>query len=109
MKVKVLSKEIIDSGKAGGRTSLSSAYRINQDVNIEYIASRHIGFSVPDKKYKTKHSVIYFSEKEFPECWNCDCKWFSIKNIFCKHILAVLLRLMLDPKFLKNIKREETK
>lgn len=104
MKIKFYSYEDIEKIRS---SSVLSAKRIAPDVNVDYITAKHIGFSVFDKKYNTKHSVIYFSEKEFPKSWNCDCKWSSIKKGFCKHILAVFLRLNEDEKFLKNFQKEK--
>ncbi|MFX0101827.1 MAG: SWIM zinc finger family protein [Candidatus Hodarchaeota archaeon] len=45
------------------------------------------------------YRIIYYSEKKFPKSWNCDCKWFSLKQKFCKHILAIFLRLIYDLEF----------
>jgi len=36
------------------------------------------------------HSVIYDKEKDE---WNCDCKYFSLKEKECSHILASKLKL----------------
>ena len=84
---------------------LSSGRRIYKEVSVDYITTKHIGFTSKDKLYNTKHSVIYFSEKKFPNSWNCDCHWHSIKKGFCKHILAVFIRLNKDENFLKKIKK----
>lgn len=88
-------------------TSVASGVRIAYDVNVDYVTAKHIGFSCFDKKFDTKHSVIYFSEREFPDSWSCDCKWFSVKRGFCKHILAVFFRLNQDEKFLKKFPKEK--
>ncbi|MCD6547470.1 MAG: hypothetical protein J7K22_02870 [Nanoarchaeota archaeon] len=91
------------------RNRLLHARRISKFVKVDYITPRHIGFTVTDPYYKTKHSVIYFSEKEFPKSWNCDCHWHSIKSGLCKHILSVFIRLEEDSNFLKRFKKEKLK
>jgi hypothetical protein len=107
MKIRVLSVNNMEELKDGiKRGSLNAAKDIFSDVNVDYITSKHIGFTSKDKMYNTAHSVIYFSEKDFKNAWNCDCKWFSIKNLFCKHILAVFLRLNNDKNFLKKFEKE---
>jgi hypothetical protein len=88
-------------------TSVWSGKRIAPDVKVDYVTSKHIGFSCYDPKFNTVHSVIYFSEKKFPNSWNCDCKWHSLKNKFCKHILAVFFRLNEDQNFLKKFQKEK--
>ena len=86
--------------------SLVAAKRIFNDIKVDYLTPKHIGFTCKDKIFDTTHSVIYFSEKEFKKSWNCDCHWFSIKHVFCKHILSVFLRLNEDKLFLKKFKKE---
>ena len=105
VEIKFLSKKSIESSKEISKTSLDAAKRIYKDVKVDYITTKHIGFTCEDRLYGTKHSVIYFSERGFPESWNCDCKWYTLKEKFCKHILAVFLRLNLDENFLKTIKK----
>jgi SWIM zinc finger len=108
MKIRVLSVDSMETLKGGIRKgSLNSAKGIFKDVNVEYITPKHIGFTLKDAVYNTSHSVIYFSEKDFKNAWNCDCKWFSVKNLFCKHILAVFLRLNNDENFLKKFEKEK--
>ncbi len=102
-----LSNEPKDESKYFSKGSFLSARRLWNDLKVDYITSKHISFSVLDKVIDSTRSVIYFSEKEFPKSWNCECKWFSIKNKFCKHILAVFLRLEKDEKFLKKFEKEE--
>lgn len=86
--------------------SLNSARVIVSSVKVDYLTPKHIGCTVKDPVFNTSHSVIYFSEREFKNSWNCDCKWFSLKNIFCKHILAVFIRLNNDAAFLKKFEKE---
>lgn len=87
--------------------SLLAAKRIAGDIKVDYLTPKHIGFTSKDDQYNTVHSVIYFSERDFKDSWNCDCKWFSIKNLFCKHILGVFLRLNNDQNFLKKFEKEQ--
>lgn len=105
MDIKFLSVESMKSSKDINKNSYNSAKRLWKDIKVDYITAKHIGFTCEDKAYNTKHSIIYFDEKDFPESWNCDCKWHSIKGGFCKHILAIFLRLNEDKKFLKTIKK----
>ncbi len=105
MDIQFLSIESIESNKEISKNSYSSAKRMWEDVKVDYITIKHIGFTCIDKTYDTTHSVIYFSEKKFPESWNCDCHWHSIKRGFCKHILAVFIRLNKDKNFLKKFKK----
>ncbi|MCD6576020.1 MAG: SWIM zinc finger family protein [Nanoarchaeota archaeon] len=105
MEIKFLSIKKIESNPDVSRNSYEAAKRMWKDVKVDYITSRHIGFTATDKLYNTKHSIIYFSERKFPKSWNCDCRWHTLKGKFCKHILAVFLRLNKDPFFLKTIKK----
>jgi len=103
MKIKFYSLSEIEKIRS---SSVLEGKRISPDINIDYITSKHVGFSCFDKKLDTKHSVIYFSEKKFPDSWLCDCKWSSLKKGLCKHILSVFFRLNQDENFLKNIEKE---
>lgn len=89
--IKKLDKEV--------NRSYINARKVWKNVKVDYITSKHIGFTV------LGHSVIYFSERKFPKSWNCDCPWYSIKGKFCKHILAVFIRLNKDKNFLKKFKK----
>lgn len=105
MELKFFSINEIKKGKNILKGSVESARRIYKDVSVDYITPKHVGFTSLDKLHDTKHSIIYFSEKEFPNSWNCDCHLHSIKKIFCKHILAVFIRLNKDQTFLKKFKK----
>jgi hypothetical protein len=105
MDIKFFSVKKIESDNTIGKDSYSSAKRLFEGIKVDYITTKHIGFTCEDKVYNSKHSVIYFSEKEFPNSWNCDCHWHSIKNGFCKHILSVFLRLNQDENFLKKFRK----
>ena len=88
--------------------SLLASNRIFYNVKVDYITAKHIGFTCKDDAFNTSHSVIYFSEKkDFKDMWSCDCKWFSLKHIFCKHVLGVFRRLNNDPSFLKKFEKEK--
>ncbi len=88
MKIQVVDeKEILP--KNFPLDSIISSRRIWRQVKIDYVGAKHVGFLVYDPLKKTEHSVIYYSEKKFPDNWSCDCKWFSMKGVYCKHILAV--------------------
>ena len=77
MKVRYIPLKFLEKSHEISRTSLESAKRIYKDVKVDYITAKHIGFTCYDVKYDTTHSVIYFSERNFPESWNCDCKWHT--------------------------------
>jgi len=104
MKIKFYSIEKMNEFRT---TSVASGCRIAYDVKVDYATAKHIGFSCSDKKSDTTHSVIYFSEREFPDSWNCDCKWSSLKRSMCKHIFAVFFRLNQDNNFLKKFEKEK--
>ncbi len=88
MKVKVLRESDILPNNFPLESTIA-ARRIWRQVKVDYVGAKHVGFKVYDPIKKTEHSVIYYSEKKFPNNWSCDCKWFSIKGKYCKHILAV--------------------
>ncbi|MDD5181952.1 MAG: SWIM zinc finger family protein [Candidatus Nanoarchaeia archaeon] len=106
MIIKIASEKSIEALKHNTHGSIDSGKRMINEVNVDYITAKHIGFSCRDYKYKTNHSVIYYSERPLEKAWNCDCKWSSLKEKFCGHILAVFLRLLTDEKFLKKFKKE---
>ena len=105
MDIKFLTSKKIESDPKISKNSYTSAKRMYEDVKVDYVTSKHIGFTSVDKNYGTMHSVIYFSEKKFPDSWNCDCHWFTLKRIYCKHILSVFVRLEKDEVFLKKFKK----
>ncbi len=105
MDIEFFSIKKIKESKEISKNRIESALRIYKDISVDYITPKHIGFTSIDKLHNTKHSIIYFSEKEFPNSWNCDCHWHSIKKGLCKHILAVYLRLNKDKKFLKKFNK----
>lgn len=106
MIIKIASEKSMSEFKKNTSGSFDSGKRMIDDVKVDYITAKHIGFSCCDYKYKTCHSVIYYSERPFEKAWNCDCKWFSLKEKFCGHILAVFLRLLKDEKFLKKFEKQ---
>jgi hypothetical protein len=103
MKVRVFSDELIEKTNGIPRGSILSAKRILNNINIDYVTGKHIGFTCMDPRFNISHSVIYFSEKRFKDAWNCDCKWFSLKRRFCKHILGVFIRVNSDKSFLRDV------
>lgn len=105
MEITFSSLEKIKSDKTINKASYDSAKRLWKDVKVDYITTKHVGFTCVDKAYNTSHSVIFFSEKKPDEAWNCDCHLYSIKKKLCKHILAVFIRLNKDESFLKTIKK----
>lgn len=107
MKINIMSIKDIEELKHNTKGSSNSAKRIWPNVKVDYLTGKHIGFTSKDPKYHNSHSVIYYSErKPLQKAWNCDCKWFSLKQKFCKHILSVFLRIHNDEKFLKKFEKE---
>ena len=64
MKVLVIPEELI-LPRFFPVESIISAKRIWDNIKIDYVTKKHIGFTVEDKITNTKHSVIYLSEKSF--------------------------------------------
>lgn len=106
MKIIILSEKEIEESKNNTKGSMISARRIWPNVKVDYLTGKHIGFTCADPKFDNQHSVIYYSERPIERAWNCDCKWFSLKQKFCKHILAVFLRIQNDQSFLKKFEKE---
>ncbi len=61
-------------------------------VKSDYQTSKHISFIVESEN--GTHNVMYFNEKEGELKWQCDCKWYTLQNKLCSHIIAVNLFLM---------------
>jgi hypothetical protein len=106
MKILVASEKNMEELRNNTKGSLESAKRIWESVKVDYLTAKHIGFTCRDPRYDVSHSIIYYSERKFKRAWNCDCKWFSLKDKFCKHILAVFFRALKDRLFLKNFEKE---
>ena len=60
-------------------------------VKIDYSTSKHISFIVEGDE--TKHNVMYFMEKSGNKKWQCDCKWYTLQNKICSHVIAVNIAL----------------
>lgn len=60
-------------------------------VKVDYSTSKHISFIVEGDE--TKHNVMYFMEKSGNKKWQCDCKWYTLQNKTCSHIIAVNIAL----------------
>ncbi len=60
--------------------------RIMKTVKLDYKTGKHISFTVEGEE---KHSVMYFGEKTEDKRWQCDCKWYTLQNRVCSHIIAV--------------------
>ena len=106
MKIQFLSEERVQNSDLA-KGSIFAAERIWQNIKIDYVTEKHVAFSCHDSKFETNHSVIYFSERKFDKAWLCDCKWFSLKNKFCKHIIGVFYRLNRDKEFLGKLEKEK--
>ena len=56
-------------------------------VKLDYSTGKHVSFSV--KGEESDHNVMYFAEKSGGKRWQCDCKWYTLQNKTCSHIIAV--------------------
>ena len=65
--------------------------RLAKKVSIDYETAKHVSFSVEAEE--TKHNVMYFDEKPSTKKWQCDCKWYTLQNKVCSHMIAVNLAL----------------
>lgn len=68
-------------------------------VNIDYATEKHVSFTVEGDE--NVHNVMYFTEKTGSQKWQCDCKWYTLQNKICSHIIAVNLALkknLIKPK-----------
>lgn len=61
--------------------------RLMNKVSLDYQTVKHTGFIVDGDD--STHSVMYFSEKLGEKRWQCDCKWYTLHNKTCSHIIAV--------------------
>lgn len=61
-------------------------------IKSDYQTSKHISFTV--KSENGIHNVMYFDEKTGDLRWQCDCKWYTLQNKVCSHIIAVNLMLI---------------
>lgn len=78
-----LSEEIVEKGKL-----LFESGKVKKDLDTE----RRIHFTVEGES--EKHSVIF--EKRKKE-WKCDCKFNSLHQKRCSHILSCMLKKNLKP------------
>jgi hypothetical protein len=60
-------------------------------VKLDYSTEKHLSFLV--KGDEDIHNVMYFDEKKYDKKWQCDCKWYTLQDKLCSHIIAVNLAL----------------
>ena len=60
-------------------------------MKVDYSTAKHISFSVQGDE--NVHNVMYFTEKPASKKWQCDCKWYTLQNKTCSHIIAVNLAI----------------
>jgi predicted nucleic acid-binding Zn finger protein len=65
--------------------------RLTNSVNLDYKTDKHISFLV--KGDNEMHNVMYFDEKKQDKRWQCDCKWYTLQDKTCSHIIAVNLAI----------------
>ena len=58
-------------------------------VKLDYDTGKHLSFSVAGEE--SDHNVMYFAEKTGGRRWQCDCKWYTLQNKICSHMIAVNL------------------
>ena len=63
--------------------------RLTNSVKLDYKTEKHISFIV--KGDESTHNVMYFDEKKYEKKWQCDCKWYTLQDKLCSHIIAVNL------------------
>lgn len=80
---KEVSKEVLEKGSMLFKTG-----RARKELETD----RRVHFFVQGET--EKHSVIYDKEKNE---WNCDCRFFSLRQKTCSHIVAS--RLLLKGEF----------
>ncbi|MDD2678909.1 MAG: hypothetical protein PHG04_02270 [Candidatus Nanoarchaeia archaeon] len=54
---------------------------------FDYESNRAKAYTVYNSEKNKKHSVIYKIDKNK---WTCDCKWNTLKETYCSHILEVI-------------------
>lgn len=65
--------------------------RLVNSVKIDYKTQKHISFLVQGDN--ELHNVMYFDEKPSDKKWQCDCKWYTLQDKLCSHIIAVNLAI----------------
>jgi len=65
------------------------ALELVDKVKLDYKTDKHISFIVENDN---RHNVMYFSERK-EDNWQCDCKWYTLQNKICSHIIAVNLAI----------------
>ncbi len=60
--------------------------KLSKTVKIDYETSKHVSFIIEGDE--SQHSVMYFAEKSGSKRWQCDCKWYTLQNKTCSHIIA---------------------
>jgi hypothetical protein len=65
--------------------------KLTNKVRVDYSTSKHVSFIVEGEE--NEHNVMYFTEKPGSKKWQCDCKWYTLQNKICSHIIAVNLAI----------------
>lgn len=60
--------------------------KLSSSVKRDYETSKHVSFIIEGDE--SKHNVMYFGEKMGSKKWQCDCKWYTLQNKICSHIIA---------------------
>lgn len=87
MKIELISDDIL---KKESNIYIKGIKLVN-NVRLDYATDKHSSFLV-DHDGKI-HNVMYFSEKNDMKRWQCDCKWYTLHDKICSHIIAVNLAL----------------
>ncbi len=82
------------------------AIRLVNSVKIDYKTEKHVSFLVNGDE--SVHNVMYFDEKKYDKKWQCDCKWYTLQDKLCSHIIAVNLALKTS-KITINNKEKDTR
>ncbi|MCL4399133.1 SWIM zinc finger domain-containing protein [Candidatus Parvarchaeota archaeon] len=65
--------------------------KLAKTVRLDYKTEKHASFIVEGEE--SVHNVMYFEEKQDGMKWQCDCKWYTLQNKTCSHIIAVNIAL----------------
>ncbi|MCL5420208.1 MAG: SWIM zinc finger domain-containing protein [Candidatus Parvarchaeota archaeon] len=65
--------------------------RLSGSVKLDYKTQKHLSFLVQGDN--ELHNVMYFDEKPDSKRWQCDCKWYTLQDKLCSHIIAVNIAL----------------
>lgn len=84
--------EIIPLERLKANKKFARGLSLVAGIKSDYQTAKHISFTVESEN--GIHNVMYFDEKSGDLKWQCDCKWYTLQNKVCSHIIAVNLMLI---------------